>query len=93
MTPLQFNSFRSYLSSSSGFQSAQIKLFTAKNSVWDSALAYINKRGHKIPIDVLNRDKSASYAASKGVQEVLRSRLFIEHSLQSNISRFVGNPL
>ena len=74
MTPLQFNSFRSYLSSSSGFQSAQfrmveallgrrdekmaghlpldiqeqIKVITAKNSVWDSALAYINKRGHKM---------------------------------------------
>ena len=97
MTPLQFNSFRSYLSSSSGFQSAQfrmveallgrrdekmaghlpldiqeqIKVITAKNSVWDSALAYIDKRGHKIPTDVLNRDKSTPYASSKAVQDVL----------------------
>jgi len=97
MTPLQFNSFRSYLSSSSGFQSAQfrmveallgrrdekmaghlppdiqeqIKELTSKNSVWDSALAYIDKHGHKIPIDILNRDKGTPYAANKGVQDVL----------------------
>ena len=97
MTPLQFNAFRSYLSSSSGFQSAQfrmveallgrrdekmaghlppdiqeqIKVITAKNSVWDSALAYLSKRGHAIPNDVLNRNKSESYAANKAVQEVL----------------------
>jgi tryptophan 2,3-dioxygenase len=49
----------------------QIKVITAKNSVWDSALAYIDKRGHKIPTDVLNRDKSTPYASSKAVQEVL----------------------
>jgi tryptophan 2,3-dioxygenase len=97
MTPLQFNAFRSYLSSSSGFQSAQfrmveallgrrdekmaghlppdiqeqIKVITAKNSVWDSALAYLSKRGHAIPHDVLNRNKSESYAANKAVQDVL----------------------
>jgi len=97
MTPLQFNAFRSYLSSSSGFQSAQfrmveallgrrdekmaghllpdiqeqIKVITAKNSVWDSALAYLAKRGHAIPSDVLNRNKSESYAANKAVQDVL----------------------
>lgn len=97
MTPLQFNAFRSYLSSSSGFQSAQfrmveallgrrdskmaghlptdiqdqIKIITSGNSVWDSALAYIAKRGHKIPVEVLNRDKTAAYVANKQVQEVL----------------------
>ena len=97
MTPLQFNAFRSYLSSSSGFQSAQfrmveallgrrdskmaghlpldiqeqIKKITSQNSVWDSALAYINKRGHKVPTEILNRDKSAPYAANKDVQNVL----------------------
>jgi tryptophan 2,3-dioxygenase len=97
MTPLQFNAFRSYLSSSSGFQSAQfrmvevllgrrdekmarhlppdiqeqIKVITAKNSVWDSALAYLSKRGHGIPQEVLNRNKSESYAANKAVQAVL----------------------
>ena len=97
MTPLQFNAFRSYLSSSSGFQSAQfrmveallgrrdskmaghlppdiqdqIKVITSKNSVWDSALAYLAKRGHAIPNDVLNRNKSESYTANQTVQAVL----------------------
>ena len=97
MTPLQFNAFRSYLSSSSGFQSAQfriveallgrrdekmaghlppdiqaqIKVITTKNSVWDSALAYLSKRGHAIPQDVLNRNKSESYVANPAVQAVL----------------------
>jgi tryptophan 2,3-dioxygenase len=97
MTPLQFNSFRSYLSSSSGFQSAQfrmveallgrrdekmaghlppdiqeqIKIITAKNSVWDSALVYLLKRGHAIPQEVLNRNKSESYVADQVVQSVL----------------------
>jgi tryptophan 2,3-dioxygenase len=97
MTPLQFNAFRSYLSSSSGFQSAQfrmveallgrrdekmaghlppdiqaqIKVITTKNSVWDSALAYLSKRGHAIPQEVLSRNKSESYAANPAVQTVL----------------------
>ena len=97
MTPLQFNAFRSYLSSSSGFQSAQfrmveallgrrdekmaghlppdiqaqIKVITTKNSVWDSALAYLSKRGHAIPQEVLNKNKSESYAANPAVQTVL----------------------
>ena len=97
MTPLQFNAFRSYLSSSSGFQSAQfrmveallgrrdekmaghlppdiqaqVKLITTKNSVWDSALAYLSKRGHAIPHDVLNRNKSENYVANPAVQTVL----------------------
>jgi tryptophan 2,3-dioxygenase len=97
MTPLQFNAFRSYLSSSSGFQSAQfrmveallgrrdekmaghlppdiqaqIKVITTKNSVWDSALAYLSRRGHAIPQEVLSRNKSESYAANPAVQTVL----------------------
>lgn len=97
MTPLQFNAFRSYLSSSSGFQSAQfrmveallgrrdskisghlpldiqeeIKEITSRNSVWDCALVYLAKRGHAIPQEVLNRNKSESYVANKDVQAVL----------------------
>ena len=97
MTPLQFNAFRSYLSSSSGFQSAQfrkveallgrrdnkmaghlppdiqseISLLTSANSVWDSALAYLAKRGHPIPSGVLNRDRSVAYEVNLGVQDVL----------------------
>jgi tryptophan 2,3-dioxygenase len=39
--------------------------------VWDSALVYISKRGHAIPQDVLNRDKSTAYVANTAVQEVL----------------------
>ncbi len=97
MTPLQFNAFRSYLSSSSGFQSAQFRMVEAllgrrdgkmaghlpldiqkeiekiavKNSVWDSTLVYLTKRGHVIPQEVLNRNKSESYAANPAVQTVL----------------------
>jgi len=97
MTPLQFNSFRSYLSSSSGFQSAQfrkveallgrrdtkmaghlppaiqaeIAIITAGNSVYDSALAYLAKRGHPIPTDVLTRDRTLAYEANLRVQDVL----------------------
>jgi tryptophan 2,3-dioxygenase len=97
MTPLQFNSFRSYLSSSSGFQSAQfrkveailgrrdsamaghlpediqseISIITNRNSVWDSLLVYISKRGHLIPADVITRDKSVAYVANPAVQDVL----------------------
>jgi tryptophan 2,3-dioxygenase len=97
MTPLQFNSFRSYLSSSSGFQSAQfrkveavlgrrdnamaghlpadvqsdISEITNRNSVWDSLLVYISKRGHVIPNEVLTRDKSVAYVANPAVQDVL----------------------
>ncbi len=97
MTPLQFNAFRSYLSSSSGFQSAQfrkveallgrrdtkmaghlppavqaeIALITSENSVWDSALAYLVKRGHAMPTDVLARDRTLPYEANLRVQDVL----------------------
>ena len=97
MTPLQFNAFRSYLSSSSGFQSAQfrmveallgrrdnkmaghlppdiqaqIKEITSRNSVWDSTLVYIDKRGHKIPAEILGRDKTVAYSPNKVVQDVL----------------------
>jgi tryptophan 2,3-dioxygenase len=97
MTPLQFNSFRSYLSSSSGFQSAQFRKVEAilgrrdsamaghlptevqaeiseiakRNSVWDSLLAYISKRGHAIPAEVLNRDKSIAYVSNSPVQDIL----------------------
>ena len=97
MTPLQFNSFRSYLSSSSGFQSAQFRKVEAilgrrdsamaghlptevqaeiseiasRNSVWDSLLAYISKRGHAIPAEVLDRDKSIAYVSNSAVQDIL----------------------
>ena len=50
---------------------AEISLLTSANSVWDSALAYLAKRGHPIPSDVLNRDRSVAYEANLGVQDVL----------------------
>jgi len=97
MTPLQFNAFRSYLSSSSGFQSAQFRKveallgrrdskmashlppnvqeeiaeLTKSNSLWDSALIFLTKRGHQMPDEVLNRDKSQAYTENKAVQDVL----------------------
>jgi tryptophan 2,3-dioxygenase len=97
MTPLQFNAFRGYLSSSSGFQSAQfrkveailgrrdakmaghlpleiqeeIKKISARNSIWDSFLHYVNHRGHKIPLSVLERDISFAYTSTSEVQDAL----------------------
>jgi len=97
MTPLQFNAFRSYLSSSSGFQSAQFRKveallgrrdtkmashlppnvqeeiaeITKGNSLWDSALIYLTKRGHQMPDEVLTRDKSQAYTQNTEVQDVL----------------------
>lgn len=110
MTPLQFNTFRGRLQSSSGFQSAQFREFEAvlgrrdqagadaqkgsgmgmaehliegspararvesamnRASLWDSALLYLNGRGHTMPAEVLNRDVSVGYTDHEGVQEVL----------------------
>jgi tryptophan 2,3-dioxygenase len=97
MTPLQFNAFRGYLSSSSGFQSAQfrmveailgrrdsrmaghlppdiqaeIKDITSQNSLWDSFLDYLTKRGYVLPADVVGRDKSIAYESNAAVQDVL----------------------
>ena len=97
MTPLQFNAFRGYLASSSGFQSAQFRKveailgrrdsrmaghlppevqneiaeITAKNSIWDSFLDYLVKRGYRLPEDVVHRDKSIAYESNVAVQDVL----------------------
>jgi len=97
MTPLQFNAFRGYLASSSGFQSAQfrkveailgrrdsrmaghlppdiqseIEEITARNSIWDSFLDYLTKRGYSLPDDVVGRHKSNAYESNAAVQDVL----------------------
>jgi tryptophan 2,3-dioxygenase len=97
MTPLQFNAFRGYLSSSSGFQSAQFRKveailgrrdsrmaghlppdiqaeiteITSGNSIWDSFLDYLTKRGYSFPDDVVGRDKSVAYVSHPAVQDVL----------------------
>jgi tryptophan 2,3-dioxygenase len=97
MTPLQFNAFRGYLASSSGFQSAQfrkveailgrrdsrmaghlppaiqeeIREITSRNSIWDSFLDYLSRRGYSLPDEVVARDKSIAYVSNAAVQEVL----------------------
>ena len=97
MTPLQFNAFRGFLSSSSGFQSAQfrkveailgrrdsrmsshlppeiqleINEITSRNSLWDSFLEYLGKRGYSLPNEVISRDKSIAYESNLLVQDVL----------------------
>lgn len=97
MTPLQFNAFRGYLSSSSGFQSSQFRKveailgrrdsrmaghlppdmqaeiaeITSRNSIWDSFLEYLTKRGYTLPTEVIGRDKSIAYVSNPAVQEVL----------------------
>ena len=97
MTPLQFNAFRGYLSSSSGFQSSQFRKveailgrrdsrmaghlppdmqaeiaeITSRNSIWDSFLEYLGKRGYSLPAEVIGRDKSIPYVSNPAVQDVL----------------------
>ena len=97
MTPLQFNAFRGYLASSSGFQSAQfrkveallgrrdsrmaghlppdiqreIEEITSRNSIWDSFLDYLVKRGYPLPQDVMNRDRAIAYQSNAEVQDIL----------------------
>jgi tryptophan 2,3-dioxygenase len=97
MTPLQFNAFRGYLASSSGFQSSQFRKveailgrrdsrmaghlppdmqaeiaeITSRNSIWDSFLDYLTKRGYSLPAEVVGRDKSVAYQSSAAVQDVL----------------------
>ena len=99
MTPLQFNSFRGFLESSSGFQSAQFRQVEAilgrrdenmishfdpksdefkkiskyinKKSLWDAVLHFLNNRGIEISKNVLNRDYSKPYEASKEVEDAL----------------------
>ena len=97
MTPLQFNAFRGYLASSSGFQSSQFRKveailgrrdsrmaghlppdmqaeiaeITSRNSIWDSFLDYLGKRGHSLPAEVIGRDKSIVYESNSAVQDVL----------------------
>ena len=52
MTPLQFNAFRSYLSSSSGFQSAQFRMVEAILGRRD------NKMASHLPLDIQKQIKA-----------------------------------
>jgi tryptophan 2,3-dioxygenase len=49
----------------------QIKAMTKQNSIWDSTLEFVTKRGHQIPDEVLTRDKSIAYSSNQKVQDVL----------------------
>jgi len=44
---------------------------TARNSLWDSFLEYLGKRGYSLPSDVISRDKSIAYDSNPLVQDVL----------------------
>ena len=50
---------------------AEIKEITSQNSIWDSFLDYLTKRGYSLPADVVGRDKSVAYESNAAVQEVL----------------------
>jgi len=50
---------------------AEIKEITSRNSIWDSFLDYLTKRGYSLPADVIGRDKSIAYESNTAVQEVL----------------------
>jgi tryptophan 2,3-dioxygenase len=49
----------------------EIARITSGNSIWDSFLEYIVKRGHAIPASITSRDKSVAYESNAGVQDVL----------------------
>ena len=50
---------------------SEIAEITSGNSIWDSALVYLNIAGHTMPAAVMGRDKSEQYVANKEVQDVL----------------------
>jgi tryptophan 2,3-dioxygenase len=49
----------------------EIAQITSGNSIWDSFLEYIVKRGHAIPAAITSRDKSVAYQSNAEVQDVL----------------------
>ena len=50
---------------------AEIAEITSRNSIWDSFLDYLTKRGYSLPAEVVGRDKSIAYQSSAAVQDVL----------------------
>ena len=50
---------------------SEIAAITSQNSIWDSFLEYLGKRGHVLPSEVIKRDKSIAYVSSAQVQDVL----------------------
>jgi tryptophan 2,3-dioxygenase len=99
MTPLEFNAFRGFLESASGFQSAQFREMEfvlghkranmlkhysddpeatqrlearyAEPTLWDSFLHYLDRNGHPIPAEYLQRDVRAPITPSPEIQAIL----------------------
>jgi tryptophan 2,3-dioxygenase len=49
----------------------EINEVTSRNSLWDSFLEYLGKRGYSLPNEVISRDKSIAYESNPLVQDVL----------------------
>ena len=49
----------------------RVEAAMARPSLWDSALRYLETRGHAMPTAVMSREVSAPYAGDDAVQEVL----------------------
>lgn len=49
----------------------EINEITSRNSLWDSFLEYLGKRGYSLPNEVISRDKSIAYESNLLVQDVL----------------------
>lgn len=101
MTPLEFQSFRSFLANSSGFQSAQFRelefVLGAKTrdnldrfgnnprefenltrryeqpTLWDAVVRHLDRAGHLMPQDFLERDVRERVVANEGIQDTLIS--------------------
>jgi tryptophan 2,3-dioxygenase len=50
---------------------AEITQLTNQNSIWDSALMFFDRHGHRISTEILERDKSVAYQPNVAIQEVL----------------------
>jgi tryptophan 2,3-dioxygenase len=86
MTPTQFTRFREWLGTSSGFESAQFRELEAvlgrrddrisaamsRPSLFDSFVRYLAGQGYDVPADIRNRDVTAPFEASAGMQQVLK---------------------
>jgi len=49
----------------------EINEITSRNSLWDSFLEYLGKRGYSLPNEVISRAKSIAYESNPLVQDVL----------------------
>ena len=84
MTPLQFNSFRSFLQDSSGFQSKQFRELESMLGLrfgkgphpdvpvlWESFISYLTVRGYSVPPFVRENEHGLVFNPNENVQSVL----------------------